>query len=137
MNDVIFYHHGIKGQKWGIRRFQNKDGSLTAAGKKRYDDFSVRNDRENMYKNVRNLSVEDIQKQINRLQLEKTLKDSINQDLHPARTAVTNFLKSTGGKVAISAVSGAAVYAIRVALTKKFDPAEFANYVAPNPNKKK
>lgn len=27
-------HHGIKGQKWGIRRFQNKDGSLTAAGKK-------------------------------------------------------------------------------------------------------
>ena len=29
-------HHGILGQKWGIRRFQNKDGSLTAAGKKRY-----------------------------------------------------------------------------------------------------
>ena len=30
------YHHGIKGQKWGVRRFQNKDGSLTSAGKKRY-----------------------------------------------------------------------------------------------------
>lgn len=29
-------HHGIKGQKWGVRRFQNKNGSLTAAGKKRY-----------------------------------------------------------------------------------------------------
>ena len=29
------YHHGIKGQKWGIRRFQNKDGTLTEAGKKR------------------------------------------------------------------------------------------------------
>lgn len=29
------FHHGIKGQKWGVRRFQNKDGSLTAAGKKR------------------------------------------------------------------------------------------------------
>lgn len=29
------YHHGIKGQKWGIRRFQNKDGSLTKAGLKR------------------------------------------------------------------------------------------------------
>lgn len=28
-------HHGIKGQKWGVRRFQNKDGSLTPAGKKR------------------------------------------------------------------------------------------------------
>ena len=32
------YHHGIKGQKWGVRRFQNKDGSLTPAGKRRYDD---------------------------------------------------------------------------------------------------
>ena len=30
------YHHGILGQKWGIRRFQNEDGSLTAAGQKRY-----------------------------------------------------------------------------------------------------
>jgi len=28
-------HHGIKGQKWGVRRFQNKDGSLTSAGKSR------------------------------------------------------------------------------------------------------
>lgn len=30
------YHHGIKGMRWGVRRFQNKDGSLTPAGKKRY-----------------------------------------------------------------------------------------------------
>ena len=35
-NDL--YHHGIKGQKWGVRRFQNKDGSLTNAGRKRYSD---------------------------------------------------------------------------------------------------
>lgn len=32
------YHHGIKGMKWGFRRFQNKDGSLKAAGRKRYAD---------------------------------------------------------------------------------------------------
>lgn len=30
------YHHGIKGMKWGVRRFQKKDGTLTAEGKKRY-----------------------------------------------------------------------------------------------------
>lgn len=29
-------HHGIRGMKWGIRRYQNPDGSLTEAGKKRY-----------------------------------------------------------------------------------------------------
>lgn len=32
------YHHGIKGQKWGVRRFQNKNGGLTNAGRKRYAD---------------------------------------------------------------------------------------------------
>lgn len=30
------YHHGIKGMKWGVRRYQKKDGTLTSAGKKRY-----------------------------------------------------------------------------------------------------
>ena len=33
--DNSLTHHGILGQKWGIRRFQNKDGSLTAAGRRR------------------------------------------------------------------------------------------------------
>lgn len=27
------YHHGVKGMKWGVRRYQNKDGSLTSQGK--------------------------------------------------------------------------------------------------------
>ena len=30
------YHYGIKGMKWGIRKYQNEDGSLTSAGKSRY-----------------------------------------------------------------------------------------------------
>lgn len=36
MGDEFLVHHGIKGQRWGIRRFQNADGSLTKAGEKRY-----------------------------------------------------------------------------------------------------
>lgn len=35
MNEEL-YHHGVKGMKWGVRRYQNADGSYTNAGKKRY-----------------------------------------------------------------------------------------------------
>jgi len=53
INDLIsedeLYHHGIKGQKWGVRRYQNKDGSLTPAGKKR-SKADIRRDKMNKLK---------------------------------------------------------------------------------------
>ena len=33
--DIFLAHHGVKGMKWGVRRYQNKDGSLTTSGKKK------------------------------------------------------------------------------------------------------
>ena len=36
MYGEVICHHGVKGQKWGVRRYQNEDGSLTDAGKKKY-----------------------------------------------------------------------------------------------------
>lgn len=35
INEDELYHWGVKGQKWGVRRYQNPDGTLTAAGRKR------------------------------------------------------------------------------------------------------
>lgn len=46
-SDDELYHHGIKGQRWGVRRFQNADGTLTSAGKTRLSDY-----REKEYKRL-------------------------------------------------------------------------------------
>ena len=40
--NVYLAHHGIKGMKWGVRRYQNEDGSLTNTGKARYSTGSVK-----------------------------------------------------------------------------------------------
>lgn len=42
LDHLYLAHHGIKGMKWGVRRFQNSDGSLTSAGKERYGSKSWR-----------------------------------------------------------------------------------------------
>lgn len=44
--DEVLIHHGVLGMKWGIRRYQNTDGSLTDAGKKRYLKKSKKIDRQ-------------------------------------------------------------------------------------------
>lgn len=83
------YHHGIKGQKWGIRRYQNPDGSLTPDGKKRYSkEFykelkSNKNDAEKIAEITRKRIGERIsQEQLNKLKASEdkfksnTLRDS-------------------------------------------------------------
>lgn len=47
------YHHGVKGMKWGVRRYQNEDGTLTAAGKKKYGKMSNDQLQKSLYKQVK------------------------------------------------------------------------------------
>lgn len=51
MYDQELYHYGVKGMKWGIRRYQNKDGTLTSKGKKRYEKSNDNSNDEDEIKN--------------------------------------------------------------------------------------
>lgn len=51
MHDQELYHYGVKGMKWGIRRYQNKDGTLTSKGKKRYEKSNDNSNDEDEIKN--------------------------------------------------------------------------------------
>ena len=151
-NDI--WHYGIKGQKWGIRRYQNSDGTLTAAGKRQQKkeekrqakearkqakqvDKEIRQERAYASKNRRSLSDEELVSRVKRLEQERKLKNLTDEDVATGRTAVKSFLKETGRRVLTTAAIGAAVYAGHYAMTGKFDPQQDANYIFPNPNKKK
>ena len=139
-NDVLF-HHGIKGMKWGVRRFQNKDGSRTAAGKKREKTISAdeqeRSNRKSEVKNRRIMSSDDLRKKLERLKLEKEYKNLIKDDIAPGRKFVSEVLASGAKKAIPVMVAGTLAYAVKAAMTKEFDIKEAANYIAANPNKKK
>ena len=65
ISDDELYHYGIKGQKWGVRRYQNKDGSLTPAGKKRRSSSDK----------VRNMSTDELRQKVRRLNNEQRYID--------------------------------------------------------------
>ena len=102
------YHHGIKGMHWGVRRYQNSDGTYTSAGKARRNDISKnygnstnfdrklnrqnKKERISAAKNSSQLSDDELNYRINRLQKEKQLKDLTNQTVAPGRKRVKDFL---------------------------------------------
>lgn len=99
MNNNELTHHGILGMKWGIRRFQNKDGSYTSRGKERYKKSS---------KNPREMSNEELDRVLARKRKEAEYRKLRNNE-NPARKFMEVFKN-----VAITTLAtSAAIYAIK------------------------
>lgn len=98
-NNDYLQHWGIKGQKWGVRRYQNKDGTLTSAGKKRY---SVHEDYKRAHdsKSVKHMSDKELRERNNRLQMERQYKD-LTKKKSIGEKAVKAFIATAGTIVAI------------------------------------
>ena len=218
-------HYGIKGQKWGIRRFQNPDGTRTQAGKIRYrEDGSSNNSGNNHEKlkkaakiaavtagtaalaygtyrlaksgalndvagkvsetarnakmkfdtdrairktnrsldrgvrqaiknqnaerrrenkrrmrdaiNVNQMSDDELLRRIGRMQQEADFRRLVRESMDYTPNAADNVLRDAGKKVVGTFLAGAGTYAIKALLTKKFNPSDAADYVAPKPKKK-
>ena len=89
-------HHGIKGMKWGIRRYQNKDGSLTPEGRNRYSDDTS--------SHVKNMTDQELRDRINRLQLEKQYKSLLEpsgqKTVNKGKAFVQNVIETSGKNIA-------------------------------------
>ena len=120
------YHHGVKGQRWGIRRYQNKDGSLTALGRKRAsklesqyekvtgkkigsnpsDSSTETSVRSSKPKSISEMSNAEIQAKIDRIRLETTLSSLTPKQVSAGekfvkgmKDSATSILKDKGTKI--------------------------------------
>ena len=62
MDNYQLYHWGIKGMRWGVRRYQNKDGSLTDAGKKRLERERIKSNNDKLSADPNKWTKDDMEK---------------------------------------------------------------------------
>lgn len=115
-------HHGIKGQKWGIRRFQNKDGSLTLAGRKRqkqndgpiHEDYS----KSHSVKSVKSMSDKELRDRLNRLNMERQYIQLTAQEKSVGKKIVSEVLLNVGKELAKEYLKNYAKKGIEAAINK-------------------
>jgi hypothetical protein len=103
--ELVLTHHGIKGQRWGVRRFQNKNGSLTRAGRQRYgsDKDSAKKEEKPKKKSVSEMSDDELRRAIDRARAEDTYRQ-----LRPEKVpAAKKFVNTLTSKVIVPAALNA------------------------------
>ena len=106
------YHHGIQGKHWGVRRFQNKNGTLTSAGKNRYkDDGPSHPDYKKAHssKSTKSMSDAELRSRINRLNMETQYKKLSSSDINRGKKYLDKVIKA-GTTVATITTTGLTIY---------------------------
>ena len=90
-------HYGIRGMRWGVRRYQNSDGTYTSIGKKRKHQETAHDDYINAHskKSIKSMSNAELKARNNRLQMEQQYAN-LTRKTSSGKKAVQMFIKSAG-----------------------------------------
>lgn len=119
-------HYGVPGMRWGRRK-----GSVSSGGGKLgggSTDAKVMANRERLVKDRRKLSDADLKKAIDRISSEKKLKELVNEDVKPGRTAAKKIMSENGKKALAVAVTGGTLLVIN-RTARKFVSKEAADMI--------
>lgn len=117
------YHYGILGMKWGV--------TTKSSSGRQSKDSTIKSKRKQMSSVRRHLSDGELKKAVERLQMEKKLKDLTEEDVAPGKVTAKKVLGQIGKGAITAAGTAVATYAIKAALQGEFNVKDAAKFIVP------